>query len=399
MEHIVFHIGSPKTGTSVIQSHMAQNRAVLRKKGVFYPVTESSDYRLYKTHESHHLLTYALAGWQPFDRFKPEMFFQRAEEMGTKHNLHTMLLSAENTFWLPTNIVVGTIPSEDSYWEAKYKYIKNIHQYFKAYDTKIVIYLRRQDRWLESWYNQQVKNGNHLPSDLLEFSEKQHFLLDYESQLNSWAEIFGKSNLIVRSYEKEQLPDGVVTDFLNILNLGALQEYPLHQQPRYNAQLNRNALEFINLCNALNLEKNDSYKLRLLVREITNQFQSDLIFSNQSLLSLEKRKKIVGRYDEMNKRIARGFQEKKHNLFIEDIEVSSGIWEEYQGINSEALLELLVPLIIKWQQHKSKKPIKESLVKLLNQSKQNLDIILENNFSGYRNFQDKRLWDKISWKD
>jgi len=219
LRQVVFHIGQPKTGTSYIQSHLAQNRNKLREFGIYYPVTISSNKKLYKTFESHHLLTYSLAGWEPFNLFSPELFMSDTKSICKKENMHTMLLSAENVYWLPTSVLLTESTSDDEFWDKKESYINSIKKYLKDFDVKIVLYIRRQDQWLESWYNQQIKNGFHVKPDLDEFVNNHRPLLQYDKMADLWSRYFGKDNTIIRVYEKEKLKKGLLHDFCETIGL------------------------------------------------------------------------------------------------------------------------------------------------------------------------------------
>lgn len=348
MKRVVLHIGSPKTGTSIIQSHLAQNRVALRKQGFFYPVTISSYKHLYRTFESHHLLMYSLAGWQPFTLYSPQRFLERASAACARWNMHTLLLSAENTYWLPRQIVARERPEDEVFWEEKAAYVRDIHRLFQGVDFQVVIYLRRQDRWIESWYNQQVKNGNFLGHDMSAFVEHHHPLLDYERLLNTWAGVCGKDNVIVRVYEKEQLPDGLFADFCETTGIPDAAALPLHKPARYNAQLERDALEFIHLCNSLPLDPADKLWLRLLIRRVTNQFESQLVFHKQSLIRPQLRLEVVERHAEANARIARDYLGREDGvLFREPRPDPAESWEPYPGLSAEVVTRLMVPILVR----------------------------------------------------
>lgn len=364
IENVIFHIGSPKTGTSIIQSHLAQNRVPLRDKGYFYPITISADPSIYRTFESHHLLTYSWAGLAPYSRFDTEAFWGRVEETADIYKLHTLLLSAENTYWLPRQLVGQEKPEPNIYWAEKKKYIERIHKDLKKFETKIVLYLRRQDRWIESWYNQQIKNGNHLTTNIMEFADHNHYLLDYESMLNAWSSVFGKENIVVRPYEKQQLTGGLLEDFLQVTKIGTSSEFPLISKGRHNAQLTRDAVEFINICNGLPLDPEDKYWLRILVRKITNQFDSQLAYSNQDFLSPDNRKKLLQKYAAMNERIAVDFVGKENGVLFEEPEELSG-HVPYSGLSNTYLLQMLLQIILDTRKTEVRIEQKQEGVKLL----------------------------------
>jgi hypothetical protein len=87
------------------------------------------------------------------------------------------------------------------------------------YDTKIIVYLRRQDEYLESGYWQGIKMGNRK-DDLRNFLQEDKdcidlFKLDYYKNLKLWEEFFGKTNIVVRLFEKKQLrEESLYDDFL-----------------------------------------------------------------------------------------------------------------------------------------------------------------------------------------
>lgn len=350
MEKAVLHIGTPKTGTSIIQSHLAQNREVLRDQGFLYPITISSDPALYRTFESHHLLMYSLAGWEPFNRFCPDTFFEMAEETAAEYKLHTLLLSAENTYWLPRQIVARDLPEEQIFWDEKRKYVEAIHHHLKRYDTEIVLYLRRQDRWLESWFNQQVKNGNALMSSMDEFIEHHRWLVDYQTLLGIWSDIFGKEKVKVRVYEKQQLPDGLFADYCDLVGLSDPDSMPLRKPAKYNAQLNRDALEFMNICNGLDIDAQQRWWLRMKVRKITKQFESQIVFKNQSLLSPDQRADLVDSFEEMNSAIAKDYLGRPDGrLFFDPAPDRNESWQPYPGMSNTKILEIVMQLLLELQ--------------------------------------------------
>lgn len=350
MKKVFLHIGTPKTGTSIIQSHLAQNRGALRDLGYLYPITISADEKLYRTYESHHLLTYSIADWEPFNRYSPENFFQMAESTAAENDIETLLLSAENTYWLPRQIVGRDLPEEAVFWEEKRSYVRNIREYLKSYETKIVIYLRRQDRWLESWFNQQVKNGNALIENMDQFVEHHRWLVDYEKTLSIWADEFGTENMIVRVYEKEQLPNGLFEDYCEQVGIADPDLLPLQKPARYNAQLNRDALEFMNICNSLSMDFQQRWWLRMKVRKITKQFESQLVFHNQSLLSPDQRIRLVSSYADMNSTIAKTYLGRPDGvLFKEAPPVADENWQPYTGLSSQKVLEIVMQLLLEIQ--------------------------------------------------
>ena len=57
------------------------------------------------------------------------------------------------------------------------------------------VYLRRQDYWIDSFFNQQVKDSFSIPTQEDLLRETKNYLLYYKN-LEIWAEIFGRENLL-----------------------------------------------------------------------------------------------------------------------------------------------------------------------------------------------------------
>ena len=75
-----------------------------------------------------------------------------------------------------------------------------------GYNIKIIVYLRRQDDFLLSWYNQIIKH-NITSKNTLTWEEyfdnyNKYIKLDYFNCLKKLEHIFGKENIIARRFDK-----------------------------------------------------------------------------------------------------------------------------------------------------------------------------------------------------
>jgi len=93
----------------------------------------------------------------------------------------------------------------------------------RGFTVKLIAYLRRQDRCLDSLYRERLKSDG--PSGWETRSIEEFWLaegdawLDYRSRLGPWVEAVGRSNAIIRSYEDAQQRQGVIRDFLAIIGV------------------------------------------------------------------------------------------------------------------------------------------------------------------------------------
>jgi hypothetical protein len=81
--------------------------------------------------------------------------------------------------------------------------------------VRIVLYLRRQDKYLQSLYKQTIAGGR--KADFETWLAGHRSRGDYLSLVRQWAEQFGPEAIILRPYERDGRTIDVVEDFMNIL--------------------------------------------------------------------------------------------------------------------------------------------------------------------------------------
>ncbi|KKM95508.1 hypothetical protein LCGC14_1187500 [marine sediment metagenome] len=92
------------------------------------------------------------------------------------------------------------------------------------FDVKVVFVLRRQDLWLESWYQQNVKWQWNPALAHLSFPEffarrDEFFWIDYDAMMHKLGGLFGADNIICLSFERPQMPEGPVAAFCDAIGL------------------------------------------------------------------------------------------------------------------------------------------------------------------------------------
>lgn len=235
MEYLI-HIGTNKTGTSSLQSFIYSNKEKLLKFGVLYPEigietsahhnfvrwvkTKSEDDQFYDDFR------------KSIDPFKPEKVLFSSESFHTLENPDLLL------------------------------------KFFPKGQTKIVVYIREHAAYLSSWYQQALQARN----TSIGFDEFiQIFSADYKKLITKWVNTFGKENVFVRNYNREDLYDrDIVSDFLS------------------------NYLEFDkSVFKSLLLEKNPSiagnllYIKRILNQVITKQESLSIVYEIVELTKLK----------------------------------------------------------------------------------------------------------------
>ena len=193
MKPIILHIGSTKTGTSSLQQYLTQHAADLLRQGVVYPMAG----RNAGGQIAHHNLCYER---QP-KRVEAGVF---KPAVGT----WSQALSEIDTADAP----VGVISSE-AFMNARPPHVPRFAETLAGRDVTIVAYVRRQDRWLQSAWNQQARFGR-CGLDFWGFYEgvRRRGRGDYHRMLAPWSEAFGADHVNVRNFDA--LPSGgIVPDF------------------------------------------------------------------------------------------------------------------------------------------------------------------------------------------
>jgi hypothetical protein len=182
---LILHIGLHKTATSYLQNVLSLHRYDLLREGVLYPTTGALvDGVTARTREGaqsgHALLT------RPGDRRK--LVSELLAEI--PDTTSTVLLSSEDF----------SLPRADPL-----QYIRR----FSAFGSvQIILVLRRQDVWIESYYKQIVDQyGNFETRSFDEFLEQTGpSLLDFHTRFSPWRDLVGPEGFHVLSYD--DLPDG-----------------------------------------------------------------------------------------------------------------------------------------------------------------------------------------------
>jgi tetratricopeptide (TPR) repeat protein len=223
---LILHIGLPKTGTTSIQHVFSKNREALLAQSVLFP---NSPGRL-----DHSLLPAAVLGkdldprhfWAPIwegmspaariERFRREF----VEELTSiPDHVRLVVISAEHCgVFLTTREAVETLAGM-------------LRPYFSG--IRILAYLRRQDLYIASIYNQRLRVGQLVQPSLPAGSAKNLFVYNYEALLGLWASVFGESAIQVRIFEKASLLRGdVVDDFIEAcgIKLDIAEDDPVRTQ-------------------------------------------------------------------------------------------------------------------------------------------------------------------------
>jgi hypothetical protein len=273
---VVIHAGIHRTGTTSLQRFLSANRAALAARGIGYPGTEVH----------HQKLAWALK--------RRQSDAQDVLALISTVEADTVILSGED-FSI----------HESLDWLAELAARRETHA---------VLYLRRQDHWVMSWYNQHVKwpfspwKSQLDPQEFLATLEDFHWL-DYARLLERWGGVLGRDRIGIGVVERGQV-ENVTGDFLQRLGIdpGGL----VFDETRSNDSLPVHLLEIARNLGLYELKPRQ--RMRLL--EAIRTGLADKAPAAATVYSPEERNRILDRFADSNRRVAREFLA-RDALFLE----------------------------------------------------------------------------------
>lgn len=274
------HIGLQKTGTTFLQRSMNRCRSELRKHGVIYPGTAAGLGE--NGPAGHHFISAAILERQV--KFIPTTDFSRLDT-------HVDAVKEQ----IRRGNGTGVISSElFSHFNAPH--VGRLRTLFPEPDVKIVVYLRRQDAWLDSLYGQMIKVGRKM--SIAEFEENKKTQMDFYALVSLWGGVFGKENIIVRTYEKAD-SHWIWRDFLE--SIGATEAAAITPPTEMENQSLPHELTLF----ARNLPNyNTDRTMRRLLESLADQFPAK---HGLKYLDEARARQIMDGHAEINARVAREY--------------------------------------------------------------------------------------------
>jgi len=205
---IYLHIGSHKTGTTTIQRALHLNRKTLRRQGFFLPCSGRPNPHF----AAQHNLCWEIRSDRRFD---PQFgtWNDLTNEIDKQNNYEKILLSSEDFCLLSLEQIL------------------QVRQKLANHQAKIILYLRRQDKLLQSIWSQTIKSPTNpfkkAFSTFIQANLDTPHRINYERIIADWGAVFGHENLILRVLEKESLSGHLFHDFLNACGVPDAENYSL----------------------------------------------------------------------------------------------------------------------------------------------------------------------------
>ena len=300
---LIIHIGTHKTGTSALQRTLSRNSERLLKAGVRYLRAGREGVT------AHHDLAHALR-----KRLDKSVWQEVRKELAESQSSINLI-------------------SSEAFWFCDPERLKE--ELPDAKDVRVVVYLRRQDRYLQSLYKQTVAGGRKI--GFAAWLEERRHRGNYLPVLERWAIQFGRDAITIRPYERDGKTIDTIVDFGSFLGCN-LVEPQKKGKIRGNASPRRELLHFIRAFNKLNLEVDrDKLFFTLIHRNKEYTRSADLLTHAESVAMMHE-------FAEENRKIAELYYGGARGLLFPELEENPApptIW----GLDDRAFFDLTADVI------------------------------------------------------
>ncbi|HRJ10547.1 MAG TPA: hypothetical protein PK490_11930 [Prosthecobacter sp.] len=330
---LLLHIGTHKTGSTAIQRALRKNRAVLLKRGIVsQPRCNDALRAMLELGEMDASLCARIAG-------------QLAAFRTAKAS--SLVVSNEGLCGDP---LLGYRNAPD--------FARRMRSCTAGYKVTVLVYIRRQDEFIESLYTQKIHEGHTLTFE--EFLDQiSGLVFDWHALLESYAEVFGRENIIVRRYEKRFMPrrESLLEDFFEITGAGHAGLELRQGDAAPNAGYSRIAAEIARQCNShLGTEERREMR-RVLQASIPKQPHE-----SYSHMDGPARASLLARHEASNALVARDYFGDTTGRLFEFLP------EEDAGIASAPatgeMLAALVKVLLQTHARRPKSKLGRALVRL-----------------------------------
>lgn len=214
MKTLYIHIGTSKTGTTTIQTYCGINREQLKSKGVLFPIMPYHYDRITENRNGHFLYAKIYENGVRNKEKEEQVLKQELDYIvDCFKDYDNVLLSEESIWW-------ATATRRKGLW----KYLQE-HSQKNNYQVKIIVYLRRQDQFMMSRYNQILKTDTgggtqRFYEYFKDMNGKYKCVMNYRQRLDYMAKFFPKENIVVKRFDRSYFYNGDLNaDFLHILGV------------------------------------------------------------------------------------------------------------------------------------------------------------------------------------
>jgi len=299
------HFGIHRTGTTSIHKNLLENIDLLNSKNILYPNLDVGH-------------NHVQMAWKLISKKIKPVDLVKLLEKEVNENTNQIILSSEDFSLLDEN------------------WLQVLSETFILSGS---IYLRRQDLWLESWYNQHIrwpwdkKLSSSTPSEFLE-SMNSFYWLDYNKLLTMITKVIPKENMYVNTLERKAVSDTTL-DFFKQFDIDISK---INFLKRSNESISSIQIDLIRRINLIDFSGKERQKVlkALNALDIKEDNGSKIVFKDQEV------DEILEKYRESNKKIAQEYFG-RDELFFD--EVKYGRVPKF--LSDERAYEIYIPALLK----------------------------------------------------
>lgn len=357
MKTLYIHIGTPKTGTTSIQNFCGLNREKLREQGVLYPIM-NYHYERKSVNRNGYFLTGTIKENGTRNKEKEKQVFDNELQyiVDCFKDYDTILLSDESIWW-------ATSTRRKGLWKDLKK-----HSEQHNYQIKVIVYLRRQDQFMMSRYNQKLKTDfiastQSFDEYFADMNGRFKCVMDYRERIDNIAKSISKENVIVKRFDRNYFYNGDLNqDFLHILGVKVDDSFQQLNETA-NTGISVQSGEIKRVLNRLKpITMADNNKLIKILKEC----EEVLPESNTSLMSTDEVKDFMEQFVDSNESIVDEYIGDGKPLFDYTYKETTA-WDYNDKNYNEELILFFVNTID--SVYKENKQLKKELNKINNQIK------------------------------
>ena len=275
---LIIHAGTPKTGTTSLQTYLNKKQRKLRGKGILYP---------------HNLEQSANPTAPRHQWFEKNLVTTHVENFlanfkniisQVKNDTHTIILSSEGIY--------------NYWWDFPDESKDVLCALNELFNVEVWVWFREPLGFIESFYKQCIRNpqvqSNPCYGKDLSFAEmlniqwfSQH--LNYQDFVSECQTLFGEESVLAFKYEGD-----VVQEVIHKLGLSTPHDNPT---PRQNNSLNSASIKLLRTINHYNVKAKDKELLIPHLKEMNGILEH---YVNDTLIDNESRKKVLELSNVMN---------------------------------------------------------------------------------------------------
>jgi hypothetical protein len=270
---LFLHFGVHRTGTTALQKTLLKNAPELKRSGILYP-----DLGLGCNHAK---ISWGLISQKVTPKWLSEKLREEMDE-----SVNKIIMSHEDFSLI-----------ENNHW------LEELSKYF---EVRVVVYLRRQELWLESWYNQHIKwpwkkmFSSCTPEFFLE-NMQSFFWIDYSYLISKIAGLIDRDHIYVNVLDALGTRD-TTADFLNHVDI----ECDIAKEDSaVNASISSAKLDILRRINLISLKKNDKAKYKIISElksmDVKEDNGSTIVFNDEQV------KHILSHFEASNKIVAQTY--------------------------------------------------------------------------------------------